>query len=85
MLKSGGTNIRYHFLSQSPPLSPILAHQEALGLGGCGMHMVADTAETQLLSSGQVRVLGGAGPDLEPRKLQGQSSASFNACHMHTG
>lgn len=49
------------------------------------MHMVADTAETQLLSSGQVRVLGGAGPDLEPHKLQGQSSASFNACRMHTG
>lgn len=27
---------------------------------------MADTAEIQLLSSGQVRVLGGAGPDLEP-------------------
>lgn len=31
-----GTSLRCHFLSQSHLLSPILAHQEALGSGGLG-------------------------------------------------
>lgn len=75
--------ISYH---KATPLSTPSSHtRKHLVLGGCGMHMVADTAETQLSSTGQVRVLGGAGPDLEPCKPQGQPSASFNACHMQTG
>lgn len=54
--------ISYHKATSCPPSSHTRKH---LVLGGWGMHMVADTAEIQLLSSGQVRVLGGAGPDLE--------------------
>lgn len=65
MLRNGGGSgvISYHKATPWPPSSHTRKH---LVLGDGGRHMVADTAETQLLSTGQVRVLGGAGPDLEP-------------------
>lgn len=85
MLKSGGRDTpQMSFPITKPPSVSQPLHTRKV-LGSCGMHMVADSAETKLVSSGQVRVLGGAGPDPEPRKPQGQSSASFDACHMHTG